>query len=1416
MVEVIRFPDRWVTRRRPDRWTAVVACAYDRVRMTTEIERVSELGDRFRVGDWLVEPGLNRISHDGSAVQLESKAMDVLAVLARRAGEVVSHGELQDVIWQTEFVSYNTVVGRIYELREALGDDAKDPRYVETIPKRGYRLIAEVSFGAGPEPGSNPPGKMQPEQPDERSPYPGLAPFTAADADDFFGRDAEIAALWRRITSRRLLAVIGPSGVGKSSLLRAGVLPRAPEGWGAVVCTPGEAPFLALAQVLAAEITGEADEVQQLLRFHDPDVAIAAVARWRGRCDEAMIVVDQFEELFTLNPRKTQARFIELLRRLVDAAGVHVVLAMRDDFLFECHGFRELEPVFREITPLGPPDGVNLRRAIVEPAARHRYAFASELLVDELVGEVEAERGALPLLAFAMSRLWELRDRERRRLTQESYERIGGVGGALAQHAEATLKAIGPQRLPIVRELFRNLVTAQGTRAVREVDELCSVFDSEPRPISSRARRPQATAQTLLSRARRPPAAESRDPLRKTTELAFSESLAASGDPSTPRPSEGRSAQDDTRGAAAEVLRQLIDARLLTSYEVRDADEAPTRRVEIIHESLLASWPRLVRWQTQDADAAQLRDQLRQAAHLWGAKGRPDDLLWSGTSYQEYEVWRSRYPGGLSELEEAFAAAMTALATRRRRRRRIALAASFAVLLAVLAVVGTLWRRSVQETRRAEAAKLLALAQARLADDPTEALALTTASLEVSDTREAREFVMRTLWTAPPALELEVEAESQLPFASFSPDGRRVAVAGQSPDVKVWSEDGTGPIRLSGASLKPPNTPVWATNKLLVAGKVEVNGPQVGDRAWLWSIPEGRPLRTIEFGSSGHWSVGGGRLFAQIETAEGAGRETLLKSWRLPDGQEELLGSLSAAALAGVSGLLAAPDGSGWVVCRGRTVSLRPFGQGASERLLDVLDADASVEPFGDRGVLVLDQSGNARLWSFGSEGPSRIWAVRRPIGTESALPDAAGRRFGSPDPDSQLFRVWERAALPKAKPLELRRRGWLYYPRFGFHPGGDWGVATTHTEKRLTFWPLARPYPSVVEDYGFPWDRRELAFSPDSRWLATGWKEGVRLLPVEGNDPSAVRDLRLPELANSCANISFDPEGRSLFVVSMADAWVVPLDGGSPRLVVPEVENVQIEQGAISPGGSAFATAFFNGEGTAELYLVDVATGAVKSFALPRPGQTTGIPEGVNSLEFLDEQTLVTMGWGGLRRWDLATGTHELVVATDGHRMMRASRAAGIAVHWAWASNLGPGLELIDLGTGARRPLPGFGDDVEWADLDPTGTVAATGSADGSVRVGRIDGGEPHLLLGHTVTVTNVAISPDLRWVASADVDQNLRLWPMPDLSKPPLHTLPHDELLAKLHSLTNLRAVRDPESDTGWTIEIGPFPGWREVPTW
>jgi WD40 repeat protein len=141
---------------------------------------------------------------------------------------------------------------------------------------------------------------------------------------------------------------------------------------------------------------------------------------------------------------------------------------------------------------------------------------------------------------------------------------------------------------------------------------------------------------------------------------------------------------------------------------------------------------------------------------------------------------------------------------------------------------------------------------------------------------------------------------------------------------------------------------------------------------------------------------------------------------------------------------------------------------------------------------------------------------------------------------------------------------------------------------------------------------------------------------------------------------------------------------------------------------------------------------------------------------------------------------------------------------------------KLYDLASREVRNLNIPGDGFRVA-LSADGEVWAAGDSSGTIWVGRFDGGEPHMLLGHEAGVFNLAISPDNRWIASSSItDKTLRLWPMPDLDRPPLHTLPFDELIAKLKSLTNIRAVRDEEFSTGWKIEVGPFPGWATVPEW
>jgi WD40 repeat protein len=1176
-----------------------------------------------------------------------------------------------------------------------------------------------------------------------------------------------------------------------------------------VICTPGTRPFTAVAQALLPEFAGDADAPSSLLLFEEADVAVGLVARWRQQHKHALVIIDQFEELFTQNPLEVQARFTELLGRLALEADVQVLLSMRDDFLFHCAPQESLAPIFSELTPLKSLSGAALRRALVQPALKCGYKFENESLIDEMVAEVEGERGALPMLAFAAARLWDHRDREQGLLTDEAYERIGGVGGALAQHAEATLEKIGRDQAPIVRELFRNLVTAQGTRAARTRDELLSVFD--------RGHDPRVEGHDPESRG---------DSGRVPARDRVPES------PERPAPISGE------REDAARVLNTLIDARLLTSYEepASEDEEQPHHRIEIIHESLLTNWPRLVRWRTQDQEGAQLRDELRQAAQKWDQRDRSEDLLWTGTSFREFELWRDRYPGGLTGLEEEYGHAMTSKALRRKRRRRLAVAAMLVIAATVTAVTGTLWRQSERseqlardEALRAEASKLLALAQLRHGEDPTEALAYTTASLELADTKEARIFAMRVLWEGPPALELRPEESEDLSirYPRFSPDGNRLAVAGHDEWVRVWTAEGAEPpVVLPGHLLsnRGSNAARWVSNELLATGLCCGNAP----RSDVWRFPGGEKVRTIDFGGPSYWQVGGNHLRAEVvETDAASGHEVYrLRSWGLPDGDPRELGRVDWSAL-GASESTLLPNGKDWLYAKGESVYLRPLpaGSGKDDRLLGRHPTEVEgiyplqVDP---AQVYSRDRAGEIRIWDFSKEEPKLAKVISQPEGEpEWRFPDPSLRwadAWLGPEGNRQA-RVWDLDAWPQARPLTLRRSGSWIGALHAFHPRGDWLVVSTQALAGLTFWPLLGEWPRIVD--GYSGLNRHLVFSPDGHWLATLWADGtLRLWPLPGSGSLGIRTLTLPGEAWNM-RLVFDPHGRFLFLVGGGGrANVVPLDGSTSRKLGASDDDVFFIGAAVSPSGRLVATAYGGGPGEPTLRVWDLETGELRLFDLPEG--SIDDDWAVVDVAFADETTLYTAGVGGVHRWILPSGAHELVLGTKPGYMMAMmfgpdERTALVHESVIGGGRAGGSISIVDLVTGVAQALPEYGDQNRHTfALDTSGRLAIAGDREGIVRVGRVAGGEPHLLVGHEGPVDFVAISPDGRWIGSTGEDNTLRLWPMPDLDKPPFHTLPRHEFIAKLKSLTNIRVVRDPESAEGWRVELDPFPGWKTVPRW
>lgn len=280
-------------------------------------------------------------------------------------------------------------------------------------------------------------------------PYRGLQPFTAEQREFFFGRKQVVEEIRRRLEEKSFVPIIGASGSGKSSVVQAGLIPWLEEtGWTVLApMKPGFEPLTALKTVFEPFFPRSPRDIQQLhqLIHSEPNPLPALISRLPNAGSEEsqsgrfLLVVDQFEELFTLcADERDRQRFIDLITQVVDLndARLAVVITMRADFLEPCLRYPALHQLIEaQAKYLSSPTGVDLRDAIVKPAQRQGYDIEDSLLF-QIQEDVGKEPGFLPLLEFALTKLWENRDRERKLLTLAQYQSLGGLAGALNLHAE--------------------------------------------------------------------------------------------------------------------------------------------------------------------------------------------------------------------------------------------------------------------------------------------------------------------------------------------------------------------------------------------------------------------------------------------------------------------------------------------------------------------------------------------------------------------------------------------------------------------------------------------------------------------------------------------------------------------------------------------------------------------------------------------------------------------------------------------------------------------------------------------------------------------------------------------------------------------------------------------------------------------
>jgi serine/threonine protein kinase len=317
--------------------------------------------------------------------------------------------------------------------------------------------------------------------PEDVGPFRGLGRFEESDRDVYFGRGLEIAAALELLRSHGMVALVGPSGSGKSSLARAGVLPRVVEGalgpwptrWDAVVTVPGADPRSTVLDVLR-----ELPEPPALGDGRPMEVVAALTDRVQRSGRGVVILVDQLEELVTASLPEPRRWLADFLGQLADPprAGVRAVTAVRRDLLDPLLAESGLgRTLVRGSLLVEPMTDATWSEVLSQALAAYGYALDGDALRAELLGQLKGTAGAMPLVQFALTELWKKRDRERRRITRSGLTAIGGIAGALERHAESTVARIGrrgPNTQSQVRDVLLALTTPQGTRATRRLEEL--------------------------------------------------------------------------------------------------------------------------------------------------------------------------------------------------------------------------------------------------------------------------------------------------------------------------------------------------------------------------------------------------------------------------------------------------------------------------------------------------------------------------------------------------------------------------------------------------------------------------------------------------------------------------------------------------------------------------------------------------------------------------------------------------------------------------------------------------------------------------------------------------------------------------------------------------------------------------------
>ena len=1134
------------------------------------------------------------------------------------------------------------------------------------------------------------------------SPYRGLSAFEEQDAPFFFGREGDAAQVLKRMSQLAneagLLVVSGISGAGKSSLMRAGVLPRLrgiglasmPEAasWPCLIFAPSHAPLDELAIRVGALAGTDSGTIRRSLHTDPSGFALTARQAALTQSDRRgetgnvsppeshrlLLIIDQFEQLFTqCSDDEQRQAFITALHAAASPSGpgrapaAMIVLAVRADFEARCAEYQQLADPIRDRFLLTSMTGRQLRMAITEPAKNAGSSVDADL-AEVLLREISSQQrspdatsrpgaifgaGVLPLLSHALDQAW--RNRAGDVLTLADYERVGGIERAIADSAQRAFNGLSRAQQAVARQVFTRL-TATSSDGVDTADRVARA------------------------------------------ELTEGRSRAAAGD-------------------VEAVLEAFAAARLLT---------LAAGTVDISHEVLLTAWP-LLRdtWLTETHSDRIIRTRLHDAAADWERHSHNPSYLYSGSllaaateTAARINADPARHPP-LTSTERSFLRVSDRTRRRRARQRQgtLAVLTALVVGLSAVAIVAIRARQeAVQQLDNAVSGQLAAQSEALGDTNPVVARLESLAAWRLDPSSAQARYAMLNAATLPGTALLTSDGT-----VALSPDGKILAVS-YGGVVQLWDIANRKQL---GASLKAPYGGADALAFSSDGRTLAVAGYDTGDAGNivdLWDMA----TRRLE----GHLAVD--NLLQVNMMAFGPGAKTLAVAAIAGQAAVLDLATGRQSAVINTGQVLASafsPDGT----------TLAVSGDGGVTRLWNLTTGRLAGGPLhtGVAEALAFSPDGRT-LAAGGYGGTARLWDITTGKQTGPVFGNAAIQSLAF-SPDGKILatgdyygavQLWDVATGSELCDPLTGHTGAVIWAAFS----SDGKTLITNSSDGTTrLWnvtvatndPDGGPqlFPSRV---GAP---VSLAFSPDGMTLAIAAYSGtVQLWDMAGGNPVS-RHLD----TTAATSVAFSPDGKTL-AIGTWDGTVQLWSTATGRRIASVRGSVEIGSVAFSPDGKTLAAADTQG---AQLW--DVAS--------RKPTWLFRIPNGPVSVAFSpDGKTLAAIASGDtVRLWQVAT-----------RKPINGPLAAATAINAIAFSpdgkTLGTGayngtMQLWDVATGQKdgAPFTGNTGPVEAVAFSPDGKTLATGAEDGTARLWdvatRQEIGTPFL---DQSTVSSVVFSPD------------------------------------------------------------------------